>query len=593
VESERGVMVALRVAGSLSVLTGSAHAALYPSQVMTCKAGMATLQTTGLTRCEYNDIINAVITTYRAIPSKCSAESCMQAEFAGCILRMAGHDFLDFSAGAGGSDGCTDLDADNNKGLSDCLYQGQFGLSLDQAYQPFCQTVSLADFFVISAEAIMMATRRNTEGSTEAGSLNFQDTFKWGRRTAETCPNSGGILPNPEGSCTDVDRVFIQNLGLDWRGAAALSGAHSLGRAHPTSSGYSGYWSSPLERRGFNNSYFVNLVTRGWIPEPSVNGNVGKNQWRRADLGATAEPDELMLNTDLCLAFDGDEAGVGVPGEMLAAGQTQCCAWLTPSEQQGTLSQGKTFCGTATVPPEPQAQRAACCSGQAVGPNCRSPEGNGGKAYADVVEFAIDDGAWIATFKDAWVKATQKGQEDNLQDLELCYDPQPALPGNLHFDCAAGEEHWKRGWSELKRGFCCKNAGVGCELAFDCQVGRPRYWKKSKKYFCCEHENLGCEEVFDCSAGVPNWQRGWSDLKKKYCCATEGVGCIQMPVPMEKYDATSQQVWQRAGVGTWGSSALLSATVLGAAVFFVRRLAGSRHALDTNEAEHPLVAPVE
>mmetsp|Transcript_37944 Transcript_37944/g.95288 ORF Transcript_37944/g.95288 Transcript_37944/m.95288 type:complete len:1714 (+) Transcript_37944:79-5220(+) len=36
---------------------------------------------------------------------------------------------------------------------------------------------------------------------------------------------------------------------------------------------------------------------------------------------------------------------------------------------------------------------------------------------------------------------------------------------------------------------------------------------------------LGMEETFDCKAGVENWRRGWSDGKKTWCCSQQGVGC--------------------------------------------------------------------
>lgn len=31
--------------------------------------------------------------------------------------------------------------------------------------------------------------------------------------------------------------------------------------------------------------------------------------------------------------------------------------------------------------------------------------------------------------------------------------------------------------------------------------------------------------LFDCSAGVSNWEAGWSNVKKSWCCADAGVGC--------------------------------------------------------------------
>jgi len=33
------------------------------------------------------------------------------------------------------------------------------------------------------------------------------------------------------------------------------------------------------------------------------------------------------------------------------------------------------------------------------------------------------------------------------------------------------------------------------------------------------------EEDFNCTAGNENWTRGWSLMKKRYCCRTAGIGC--------------------------------------------------------------------
>jgi len=32
--------------------------------------------------------------------------------------------------------------------------------------------------------------------------------------------------------------------------------------------------------------------------------------------------------------------------------------------------------------------------------------------------------------------------------------------------------------------------------------------------------------TFHCKVGIVHWAKGWSDLKKKYCCQTEHVGCL-------------------------------------------------------------------
>lgn len=80
---------------------------------------------------------------------------------------------------------------------------------------------------------------------------------------------------------------------------AAILGAHTLGSAKVENSGYQGDWSTT--NGVFDNDYFRQMITRGWGPDRAVDGNVDRNQWKTVDHGPT---DGLMLNTDLCLAYD-------------------------------------------------------------------------------------------------------------------------------------------------------------------------------------------------------------------------------------------------------------------------------------------------
>ena len=92
-----------------------------------------------------------------------------QAAFAGCIVRLAGHDMMDFryqfntkadgSQGGvksqrGGSDGCVNFQDKDNRGLVECIEE----TGLQEAYDEHCGVVSLADFIVIAAEATMART---------------------------------------------------------------------------------------------------------------------------------------------------------------------------------------------------------------------------------------------------------------------------------------------------------------------------------------------------------------------------------------------------------------------------------------------------
>jgi len=81
-------------------------------------------------------------------------------------------------------------------------------------------------------------------------------------------------------------------------------GVHTIGRAEIKHSGYNGFWSDAKNSRLFNNNYYFSILNKGWMPE-AVDGNVKKNQWFRSDLGRNDAElgKEMMLNSDLCLAF--------------------------------------------------------------------------------------------------------------------------------------------------------------------------------------------------------------------------------------------------------------------------------------------------
>lgn len=92
-------------------------------------------------------------------------------------------------------------------------------------------------------------------------------------------------MPDPENGCDDVTTIFMQHLFKYQKNqekkrlTAAIMGAHTLGRAHVENSGYEGTWSGPGSEGVFDNDYYKQMLTRGWGPQLSVNGNDERNQW--------------------------------------------------------------------------------------------------------------------------------------------------------------------------------------------------------------------------------------------------------------------------------------------------------------------------
>lgn len=184
----------------LSVL--SAVRAVYPSQLLTCPISAA-ITTTCMSTADYDNAISDVQAIYDA-HSPASA----QADFAGCVVRLAGHDLMDYNPSAptsqkGGADGCLDFTDPDNAGLQPCLLADNV-LSLKTAYHRHCHQISLADFIVIAAEAVIAATADQTSDLASA----LRNSFRYGRTTSLTC-DWAPPLPNPEESCQAVREIAI------------------------------------------------------------------------------------------------------------------------------------------------------------------------------------------------------------------------------------------------------------------------------------------------------------------------------------------------------------------------------------------------
>eukprot|EP00448_Togula_jolla_P006443 CAMPEP_0170599488 /NCGR_PEP_ID=MMETSP0224-20130122/16823_1 /TAXON_ID=285029 /ORGANISM="Togula jolla, Strain CCCM 725" /LENGTH=560 /DNA_ID=CAMNT_0010924141 /DNA_START=70 /DNA_END=1752 /DNA_ORIENTATION=+ len=430
-----------------------------PYELMPCTGSVNT--TVDLTEGDYDAIVDSIKDALNNLDPVCTVDACPQADVSGCILRMAGHDFMDFNAETklGGSDGCTDMKEGDNAGLDVCLVAGtEHGFELYSFYQKFCTKVSLADFIVIAAEAAMKFTREVYLAEfPDRAKMDFKSNFRFGRTTAPVCDYSAHMLPSPE-KCSDVTRVFVDNLGLKWSQTVALMGVHTLGRASTENSGYDGWWSDPENSRRFNNNYFVSILAKGWMPERAVGGNPEKNQWKVSDVGfdPKVQGKQMMLDTDMCLAYS---KGL-MTFNGLSAAKDSCCTWTFALNLVDgaidTFNDGK-FCGESdktkldiwkslpkgTSPKNRIAlwevwekekgvgafktfadMREQCCEGQRhYGgefegfTDCGGVSHPTGLAPRSVEEFANDEDKWVAEFMVAWRRATGAGFE-NLQKLK-------------------------------------------------------------------------------------------------------------------------------------------------------------------------------
>jgi hypothetical protein len=457
------------------------------------------LKTQEMTFADYDEVVKAISDSYVKMVQDCNFTHCTQSKWAGCVVNLAAHDFMDFRSDqfvgdgqyvtSGGSDGCVSLTDAGNEGLIDCfngttvLEQGIAENSSDivevtelpglvQIYnEGFCSHISLADFVVIAAEAVINITRRtawiesvlDAEARPVSKPIDFRSQFKFGRTTATSCDDAFGLMPNPQNGCDAVNASLVSNLGLTWNQSAALMGARIFDGM------YAGYGNSA---RLFNNDYYVSLVTKGWAPVKGIANDPYKTQWLRTDLGADRFITDLgalpvieaglegRLDSDMCLyhyMFDelvyDEELYPDSKLNAKAAEVQNCkCAWTRVSDFLPAIEKynGGEFCGSKTYFPALEdlgfgavghmgqptqntlqfaKQRASCCS---IRPpdqqlplmepsiDCGLPSKPLGKAAAAIKIFANSEEAWIDSFVEAWGVATTK-REDIGEMSDLLY----------------------------------------------------------------------------------------------------------------------------------------------------------------------------
>jgi len=316
---------------------------------------------------------------------------------------------------AGGADGCIDFQDPDNMGLKGCMLRSveerdSSNISLELMYQDFCTEVSVADFFVIAAEALMEATAPRQD--QRLWGRSFSNNFRFGRTTALECTPEH--LPNPKNSCDANQGKFIDEMGLTPRGLTALLGVHTLGRALPENSGFDGFWVSQQHARTFSNQYFRAIIAIGWTPGRVASS--GKFQWIRADVGPPNPlAGEMMLNTDMCLAFQSGQTPPFTRAE--DRNHTGCCLWVETNSadlrgvacdcQGQDLSRGCSHNNCC-------ARARGACRGNNPFRRFTRREGwrHAGETLTHVVRYAnAETGtqAWHDDFIPVWKQATESG----------------------------------------------------------------------------------------------------------------------------------------------------------------------------------------
>jgi len=145
--------------------------------------------------------------------------------------------------------------------------------------------------------------------------------------------------------------------------------------------------------------------------------------------------------------------------------------------------------------------------------------------------------------------------------LLLTTTPPSAVLTTTPYDCEAGLNNWRAGWSHHKQMWCCHNQQLGCP--FDCKHDADHWedvWSAQQKTWCCAHEHVGCVGMpggmpapealepsdnsfqFDCHLHLSIWPSAWSVEKKAWCCRRHRLGC---PDTEQLYDCHAKD-WQES-----------------------------------------------
>ncbi|EYU37947.1 hypothetical protein ABFS82_02G008800 [Erythranthe guttata] len=159
------------------------------------------------------------------------------------MLRLAWHDAgtYDVNTKTGGPNGSIRNEEEYTHGANSGL---KIALDFCEAVKSKCPRITYADLYQLAGVVAVEVTGGPT--------INFVP----GRKDSKISPKEGR-LPDAKKGVPHLKDVFYR-MGLSDKEIVALSGAHTLGRAHPERSGFDGPWTKePLK---FDNSYFQELL---------------------------------------------------------------------------------------------------------------------------------------------------------------------------------------------------------------------------------------------------------------------------------------------------------------------------------------------
>ncbi|KAL7206952.1 hypothetical protein ACSBR2_019618 [Camellia fascicularis] len=184
------------------------------------------------------DYLKAIDKARRDLRALISSKNC-----APIMLRLAWHDAgtYDVNTRTGGPNGSIRNEEEYTHGSNNGLK-----IAID-----FCEDIKVKHPKITYADLYQLAGVVAVE-VTGGPTIDFVP----GRKDSKISPKEGR-LPNATKGVPHLRDIFYR-MGLSDKDIVALSGGHTLGRAHPERSGFDGPWTTePLK---FDNSFFVELL---------------------------------------------------------------------------------------------------------------------------------------------------------------------------------------------------------------------------------------------------------------------------------------------------------------------------------------------
>ncbi|KAL1215687.1 L-ascorbate peroxidase 3 [Cardamine amara subsp. amara] len=174
----------------------------------------------------------------RDLRSLIASKSC-----APIMLRLAWHDAgtYDAQSKTGGPNGSIRNEEEYTHGANSGL---KIAIDLCEGVKAKYPKITYADLYQLAGVVAVEVT-----GGPDI-------SFVPGRKDSNVCPREGR-LPDAKQGFQHLRHIFYR-MGLSDKDIVALSGGHTLGKAHSERSGFDGPWTK--EPQKFDNSYFVELL---------------------------------------------------------------------------------------------------------------------------------------------------------------------------------------------------------------------------------------------------------------------------------------------------------------------------------------------